>query len=82
MKEEVKAVLTEEKMETKVDQGQLPVRNGGWLLPVKFSDETRASRGPNKGKNGARKIPTVQRSSATCENRWWVVGEVKPELDR
>jgi hypothetical protein len=82
MKEEVKVVLTEEKMETKVDQGQLAARNGGWLLHVKFGDETRASRGPNKGKNGAGKIPTVQRSSATCENRRWVVAEVKPKLDR
>jgi hypothetical protein len=54
MKEEVKAVLTEEKMETKVDQGQLAARNGGWLLPVKFGDETWASRGPNKGKKMVR----------------------------
>jgi hypothetical protein len=82
MKEEVKVVLTEEKMEMKVDQGQLAARNGRRLLPMKFGDETRASRGPNKGKNGAGKVPTVQRSSTTCENRWWVVGEVKPELDR
>jgi hypothetical protein len=50
MKEEVNAVLTERKMKTGVDQGQLATRDGGRLLPVKFGDESRVSREPNKGK--------------------------------
>jgi hypothetical protein len=81
-KEEVGGVLTERKMKTEVDQGQLVVREDGRLLRVKFSDESWVSRGPNKGENGAGKVPTVQRSSAMSEIRRWVVGEVKPELDR
>jgi hypothetical protein len=50
MKEEVKAVLTERKTKTEVDQGQLVARDGGRLLPVKFGDESQVSREPNKGK--------------------------------
>jgi hypothetical protein len=43
MKEEVKAVLTERKTKTEVDQGQLTAKDGGRLLPVKFGDESRVS---------------------------------------
>jgi hypothetical protein len=64
-KEEVGGVLTERKMKAGVDQGQLVARKGGRLLPVKFGDEQWVSRGPNKGENGARKVPTMQWSSAT-----------------
>jgi hypothetical protein len=48
-KEEVGGVLTERKMKTLVDQGQLVVRKGGRLLPMKFGDESWVARGPNKG---------------------------------
>jgi hypothetical protein len=54
MKEEVKAVLTERKTKTEVDQGQLAARDGGWLLPVKFDNESQVSREPNKGKKMVR----------------------------
>jgi hypothetical protein len=50
MKEVGKAVLTERKTKTGVDQGQLTARDGGRLLPVKFGGESRVSREPNKGK--------------------------------
>jgi hypothetical protein len=50
MKEEGKAVLTERKTKTGVDQGQLVARDGRRLLPVKFGGESRVSREPNKGK--------------------------------
>jgi hypothetical protein len=36
MKEEVKAILTEEKMETNVDRGRCVGENGGRLNPCKF----------------------------------------------
>jgi hypothetical protein len=39
IKEEVKAVLTEEKMETKVDRGRCAGENGGRLYPCKSGDE-------------------------------------------
>jgi hypothetical protein len=57
MKEEIKVVLTERKTKTEVDQGQLAARDGGWLLPVKFGDESRVSREPNKGKKWCGKGP-------------------------
>jgi hypothetical protein len=39
MKEEVKAVLTKEKTEMKVDRGRRAGENGGRLYPCKSGDE-------------------------------------------
>jgi hypothetical protein len=54
MEEEVKAVLTERKTKSGIDQGKLAVRDGRRLLPVKSGNDSLVSREPNKGKKMAR----------------------------